>query len=141
MIIEISVAVIAFAFVVFIIYIISLIKALKATLGQVNQTLTEVRKHLDDTTGNVDRLSVDINNKMEALNPIFTAISNLGDYFEQKTKSLKLEAKISALKNEAAEEVEEKEDDAGNQVVSKVASILEIVGQSFRLWQDVHKRR
>lgn len=150
MIIEISVAIIALAFVALVIYIIAVIKALKTTLGQVNQTLVDVRKHLDEigsearkTTENVDHLSLDINNKMEALNPVFNAIANIGDYLEQKTKSLKLEAKICALKNEEAMALEENIDESDSQtrIVNKVANILELVGQSFRLWQDVHKRR
>lgn len=149
MIIEISVAIIALAFAALVIYIIAVTKALKITLGQVNQTLTDVRKHLDEigveakkTTENVDHLSLDLNNKMEALNPVFNAISNIGDYLEQKTKTLKFEAKITALKNAEALDLEEEDlIDSKTEVINKVANILELVGQSFRLWQDVHKRR
>lgn len=149
MIIEISVAIIALAFVALVIYIIAVTKALKVTLGQVNQTLSDVRKHLDDlgteakkATENVDQLGHDLNSKMEALKPIFNAISNIGDYLEQKTKTLKLEAEICALKNEdEASTLEEELVDSKTKVINKVANILELVGQSFRLWQDVHKRR
>lgn len=149
MIIEISVAIIALAFVALVIYIIAVAKALKTTLGQVNQTLFDVRRHLEEigsearkTTQNVDQLSSDLNNKMEALKPIFNALSNVGDYLEHKTKTLKLEAEICALKNEdEASALEEELVDSKTKVINKVANILELVGQSFRLWQDVHKRR
>jgi uncharacterized protein YoxC len=150
MIIEISVAIIALAFVALVIYIIAMTKALKITLREVNQTLSDARKHIDEivmeakkTTENADHLGMDINNKMESLNPIFNAISNIGDYLEQKTKTLKLEAKICALKNEEAMALDDDEEEADSKakVVNKVANILELVGQSFRLWQDVHKRR
>lgn len=149
MIIEISVAVIALAFVALVVYIIIMTNALRITLGQVNQTLTEVRHHLDQigseakkTTENVDQLSLDLNKKMELLNPIFNAVSNIGDFLEQKTKTLKLEAEICALKNEAeVSELEEENEDSKTLVINKIANILELVGQGFRLWQDVNKRR
>lgn len=148
MIIEVSVAIIAFAFIVFVIFLILATKALRVTLGEVNQTLIQIRKHLDEigaeakkATEHVDELSLDLNKKMEALNPLFNAFSNIGDYFEQKSKSYKLEAEICALRNEAEAEALEEEQDPRTHTKSAVADVLEMAGAGFRLWQNLNKRR
>ena len=141
MIIEISVAVIAAAFFILVIYLIVFIRALKVTLGQFNSTLSDVRRHLDEIGNEAKKATFDVNNKMESLNSVFKAVSNIGDYLEQKSKSVKLEAEICALKNEERTANKKAEYSRVNPVFDHVASILELVGQSFRLWQDVNKRR
>lgn len=99
MIIEISVAVIAIAFVVLVAYLITMIKALRITLNQVNQTLVETRRQLDEVGGQVQKMiehtnqiSFDLKQKVEALNPIFKSAANVGEILERKTFSLKKEA-------------------------------------------------
>ena len=136
MIIEISVAVIAVAFVFLVIFAIIAIRALRVTLEEANTTLADIRKHL----GDVGTLNQDVNGKMESLNPIFNAFSNIGDYLEQKTKSYKLEADICALRNEANEATldEEEEHPKPNGVV---ADVMTLVGVGYRLWQNLNKRR
>lgn len=142
MVIEISIAIIALAFAAFVIYIIAVTKALRVTLEEVNQTLTEVRKQIGEIGIEAKKTSLDLNVKMGSLTSIFNAISNVGDYLEQRTKSLKLEAKICALKHEAeASTLESEAEDSKTKVIDKVANILDLASQSFRLWQDVHKRR
>lgn len=142
MVIEISVAIIALAFVAFVIYIIAVIKALQVTLGEANQTLAAVRKQVDDIGIEAKKASLDLNVKIESLTSVFNAISNIGDYLEQRTKSLKLEAEICALKNEAeASALESEAEDSRTRMINKVANILDLACQSFRLWQDIHKRR
>jgi len=141
MIIDISVSVIAVAFSALVIYLILLIRALKITLSGVNLALSDLRHHLDEIGNEAKKATFDVNYKMESLNPVFKAISNIGDYLEQKSKGVKLEAEICALKNEAMAASKDSELPDSNPVVDNLASILELVGQSFRLWQDVNKRR
>jgi len=141
MIVDISIAVAAAAFLLLVIYFIVLIKAVKATLNQVNSTLSEVRHHLDEIGIEAKKTTFDVNYKMESLNSVFKAISNVGEFLEQKSKSMKLEAEICSLKNEALAANKHAGNSRVNLVFDQVASILELVGQSFRLWRDVHKRR
>ena len=95
MIIDISVAIIAAAVVVLVIALIYFIKALCRTLSQVNRTLIEARKQLEEggnaakVIEHANQLSYDLKNKMEALDLIFNAFSNVGDFLEQKTFFLK----------------------------------------------------
>lgn len=145
MVMEISVAIIAIAFVALVLYVIALIKALRVTLGQVNQTLVEVRKQLDEV-GNeakeviehTNQLSFDLKQKMESLDSLFKSVANIGDVLEHQTASLKkgsVEAKHSSLD---FTETEKKTPLPG---LIKVADILELAGMGIRLWQKLKKRR
>src|SRR5262245_22033318 len=95
MIIDISIAVIAAAFVALVIALIFFLKGLCRTLRQVDRTLVEARKQIEEG-GNISKviehanqLTYDLKRKMETLDPIFNAFSNVGDFLEAKTFSLK----------------------------------------------------
>lgn len=135
MIIEISIAVIALAFVVLVIYLISAIKALRITLGQVNQTLAETRHQLGDLGGqtqkileHTNQISFDLKQKVEAINPIFNAIGDAGEVFEHRAAQLKSELKASS---------ELKEDEK----LKAIEAIFELGGAGIKLWQKLRKRR
>lgn len=149
MIIEISVAIIAVAFVALVIYIIAFTKALKITLGQVNQTLVEVRKQLDEVGGEAKKtieqtheVSVDLKNKMAALNSVFSTVANIGDILEQKSFLFKREI-ISSSDEESlrvAVHASKTKEGPSARELFKVADILELAGMGIRLWQKLKKR-
>lgn len=137
MIIEISVALIALAFVALVIYLIVFLKAMRKTLVQVNHTLIDVRKTLDEVGGeaskimkHTNQLSFDLKRKMESLDPMFTAFSNVGDYLEQKTFSLKRAILPSGEKEEPSEEP----------ISSRASEVFDFINTSLRLWQKIKKR-
>lgn len=149
MVIEISVAVIALAFAVLVVYLILMTKALCRTLFQVNQTLIEVRKQLDEVGGNAanvmehtNQVSYDLKRKMESLDPLFNAFSNIGEFFEHKTFSLKRgslnasqhEKKLSNIELSAGQE----EAPSGSSFNS--ADVVDFIDIGLRLWQKIKKR-
>lgn len=145
MIIEISVAVIAVAFVALVIYLIIMIKALHTTLGQLNQTLVEARKQLDEVGGqaqkvmeNTNQISFDLKQKIVAFNPIFNAIANAGEILEHKSSILKRDF-FASLHEENSLSNPDPDEKKKNMVI--VAAIFELAGISLRLWQKLKKRR
>lgn len=150
MIIEISVAVIAVAFVALVIYVIAMINALRLTINQVNQALPELRKQLDET-GNqakktiehVNQISFDLKNKMESLNSIFNTISNIGDVFEHKTYAIKKAAFISSHKENKFSDLDSQETEhafAPHEEEINASDILELAGIGIRLWQKLKNK-
>ena len=151
MIIEISVAIIAFAFVALVITMAILARSFQQTLIQVNRTLLEVRKQLDDLGGQTSKImdhtnhvSYDLKRKLESLDPIFNAFSNVGDYLEHKTFALKKEPVISSHHKEGRHstvESSEFAEEENSQEPIKAGDVLELVDIGIRLWQKIKKRR
>lgn len=149
MVIEVSVAVIALAFAALVIYLITVAKALRKTLFQVNQTLIEVRKQLDEVGGHAakamehtNQVSFDLKRKMESLDPIFNAFSNIGDFLEQKTFSLKRGALTSSHHEKKMSSVDysEEEEEPPPSGSIKAADVFDFVDTGLRLWQKIKKR-
>jgi uncharacterized protein YoxC len=115
MVIEVSVAVIAAAFVLLVIFLIVIIVALCLMLRHVNHALISVNKQVDD-------IGTDIKVKMASLNPVFHSISNMGEMLEQKTINLKAEQKPQPPE-------------------LQMADILDFASMGVRLWQNIKKRR
>lgn len=150
MIIEISVAVIAIAFVALVIYLITMIKALRITLGQVNQTLVETRRQLGEIGGqaqkvieHTNQISFDLKHKVEALDPIFKSMANVGEILEHKTFSLKKEALASAYEEgyPSSLSTEEKKKISQARTLTMTSIVLELAGVGVRLWQKFKQRR
>lgn len=149
MIIEISVGIIALAFVVLVIYLITMIKALRITMGQVNQTLVEARKQLGEVGGqaqkvmeHTNQISYDLKQKVEAFNPIFNAVTYAGEILERKTSSIKKEFLASEEEDESSSlNFEEKKKSTQTQGLLAAAAILELAGIGVQLWQKLKKRR
>lgn len=148
MIIEVSVAVIALAFIALVFYLIDLIKSSKKTLAQSNQMLNDAYKEIDQLGGETKKLlehlnhiSIDIQTKMEALDPIFNSIEELGNVLESKTTSLK-ETLISPAKKETVEPLAPNKDILVKKDLAKaIADTVELVGLGYGLWQNLKKRR
>jgi len=140
MIIEISIAVIALAFVILVIYLITLISSLRVTLGQVNNTLVEAQKVVEHT----NQISYDLKQKSEALNPVFNAISSAGEVLERKASTLKKEY-IAMHEDEEFERLhcnsEEKRKFQNSEGFATIAAVLELAGLGVSLWQKLKKRR
>jgi uncharacterized protein YoxC len=149
MIIDISVAVIALAFVALVIYLIVMIKSLRVTLGQVNQTLVEARKQLGEVgtqaqkvIEQTNQISVDLKQKVDAFNPIFNAVNQAGQILEHKATALKkdfldTQEELSSL----AADGEKKKRAPQTKGLMTMAAILELAGIGVGLWEKLKKRR
>ena len=139
MIIEISVAVIAVAFVFLAIYLIVTALSVRRTLVEVDKTLVELRKQLNDNGEGVKKiienaadLSSNLQYKMESLDSVFNTVANVGDILELKTEAVKESILDSTIFEEESRHHPQN---------FKIADILELAGLSFRLWQKLKKRR
>jgi len=144
MIIEVSVAVIALAFVILTIYLIIMSKAIDRTLDEVNRTLVETRIQMRELSQNsgktmekVDTINMDLKHKMEALDPIFNAITNIGKIFEHQSASLKHRFLRQNLNEYRMEEEEAMEDEKPSTLISEA---IEIASSGIRLWQKLKKK-
>src|ERR1700721_2640465 len=111
MIIEISVAVIALAFVALVIYLINVLSSLRRTLDQARFTLQ-----------GINELKGDLDDKSKCLDPIFLTCSILG------------EKALDKVKNMPAKELENVKED-------KFTNILEWITEGIRLWCTIKKGR
>lgn len=150
MIIEISIAVIAFAFAALVIYLIAMTKVIRGLLGQVHQMLMQVRMQMVDLSGETKKLieetnqmAADLKDKMEALNPIFRALENVGDVLEHKSAAFKQDsfAARPSLKTEVHSSLKSAARKEDVLETSTVDNVLELVDISIRLWQKLKKRR
>jgi uncharacterized protein YoxC len=123
MIIEISVAVIALAFVILVIYLVVVLKASAVTLGQVNLTLVEARKIIKEA----DLAVADLKMKFESLNPIFHSVENVGEVLESETHAFKERKIISS------HEVDEED--------LAISDFVTLADVGVRLWNKFNKRR
>lgn len=83
---EISIALIAVAFVVLVIYLIGVLRSASQTLSQVNQLLRDNQSKISDLSlesvkllQGVNQLTEDVQVKMEDLDPLFHTVRKLGD--------------------------------------------------------------
>lgn len=157
MIIEISVAVIALAFLVLVIYLVLLFSAVKQTLSQTNLLVNDVRKQLDDlsveakkTIEQTNQMGADLKHKMEALDPLFNSIANVGDVLEHKAESFRQRsARLNRVDERRAysspffDDPDQEESNIRTKASESVivAEILELASLGIRLWQKLKKRR
>ena len=136
--IELSVAIIAIALVIIAAFAIVAVIALCKTLTQVDLTLVDARKKMDELTINATKTTDDLNCKMTTLQPIFNALGNVGDLIEQRSKRMKIKAELLAMKNLADHEEEE---DAEPQFKGvKISQIVDMFGIGVKLWQNLNRR-
>lgn len=148
MIIEISIAVIAVAFVILVIYLIVLTNALRRTLHQVDHTLVDVRKQLDEIGGqakkvveHTNQVSFDVKRKMESLDSVFHAIGQVGDILEHKTLAIKKDLSFERENKHTHVNFSEDHHKVSTYEFNKFADILELIGAGLRVWQKIKKRR
>ena len=152
MIIEISIATIAVAFVFLVIYLIVVALAARKTLQQAAITLDLVNKQLGElglgsqkVIDDARELSCNLKRKMENLDSAFHSISHLGEILEYKTFLLKKdffnkEGLSSDLKKEILESEIHAEHVSHKRLKSHIVSdILELLGLGIRLWQNLNK--
>jgi uncharacterized protein YoxC len=150
MIIEISVAVIAIAFVVLVIYLVMMTKTLQATFNQVNHLIVDARKQLDDsgceakkTAEHTTQMSANLKNKMDSLDFIFNSIANVGEVLEKKTYAFKQKVLHPSFIHEAQSSLASphaEKNSTDSEAVNVAADVLEFAGLGIRLWKKLKKK-
>lgn len=96
MIISLSVALIAVAFLVLVIFLVKTLKALQGTLENVSNTLSGIEKQLDGVTKETtellhktNTLADDLQSKVDSLNSVVVAVKDVGTTVNKFNQSLK----------------------------------------------------
>lgn len=124
---EISVLIIAIAFVVLVIFLSFVLIATVKLIKQLTKTVSTVDETIKEMTDEGMYLIQDINEKVSALNPFFQTLSLLGERLKEKTENWENREEV------VFEEEREKK--------SKLTNILEWVALGFSLWSQAKKRR
>lgn len=93
---QISVAIIAAAFAVLVFFLIKTLKAATQSLDKVTQTLQDVQKTVDElsyevkqTIRNTNDIAVDLQHKMQQINPVLDTVKNLGEALSEVSYAVK----------------------------------------------------
>ncbi|WP_025677909.1 DUF948 domain-containing protein [Paenibacillus massiliensis] len=96
MLMEISVFIIALAFVVLVLYLVKTLKAAQGSLDRVSVTLEEVQKTVDElsyevkqTIRHANGITADVEQKMKKIDPVITSVENLGEVLSELTSAAK----------------------------------------------------
>lgn len=103
MIIEISVAVIAVAFVVLVVYLVITLMGVRRTLENVDRTLFEFHHEIRGLTQTTNKVAENILYKAQSLDPIFNSLHEVGTVAEKKAVNYRLAA--ASDKNESVEQI------------------------------------
>lgn len=137
MIIEISVAFIAAAFVALVIFLILALRSLRITFDSINATLRPIQRHTEELCNQTEclieqttALTNDVNNKLEALDGVFNSLSHVGNHLENLTKNFDSQLKERPLAPEPEEHPS-----------VPVEEMFEWVLLGCQIWQKFKKRR
>ncbi|WP_209865639.1 DUF948 domain-containing protein [Paenibacillus shirakamiensis] len=93
---QLSVAVIALAFVALVVFLIKTLKAAENSLDKTSQTLQEVQKTIDELSYEVKQvvrhangITEDVQGKMKKIDPVLETVKNVGDILNEVTISAK----------------------------------------------------
>ncbi|ULO08257.1 DUF948 domain-containing protein [Paenibacillus sp. 19GGS1-52] len=164
MIIQLSVALAAVAFTVLVFFLITTLKSAKGSLDKVSQTLQEVQKTMDELTYEVkttvrhaNDITLDVQGKIQKIDPIMDSVQNLGDVMNEltltvkqvsvtaiekyrKSRELKAKAKAVSLSNEIMTPSEERTVNSYETVYAKkktgkIGTVLKSVDLAATVWQ------
>lgn len=93
---ELSLALIAVAFVVLVVFLIKTLKAAEKSLDKTSQTLEEVQKTIDELSYEVKQvvrqandLTGDVQHKMKQIDPVLESVKNVGEVLSEVTLAAK----------------------------------------------------
>lgn len=93
---ELSLALIAVAFVVLVVFLIKTLKAAEKSLDKTSQTLEEVQKTIDELSYEVKQvvrqandITGDVQHKMKQIDPVLESVKNVGDVLSEVTLAAK----------------------------------------------------
>lgn len=139
--IEISVAIIAFAFLGLVIYLIFVLNEFRSTLKNLNKVIATMEPQLNSfanestqLANTTNHIALDVQKKLEAFDPLFKSVSNIGEGIEQRTSYLnrkrcdfertrKLEQEHEAFEHE-----------------EQIYKIVDFIELGIIFWQTLKKR-
>jgi len=143
LIIEISVAAVAVAFVVLVVFLITTLRSMSTLLVQTNSTIHELQHHLagvtkeaSDVLRHTNAVTVDVLNKLHALEPTFHSVKQVGEAVDEITTSVK-NASLSVART-----IKDKvESEAYLPSTSKIAKAINTIPLVLDIWHQIQLRR
>ncbi|MEF3303711.1 DUF948 domain-containing protein [Paenibacillus sp. GYB003] len=141
MIIQISVACIAAAFIVLVVFLVAALQSARASLKQVNETLAHIDAKMDAISGETVKLmrqtqqiADDVQGKMKSLDTLFHSIGQVGESVHQITASVK---QVSATVSNSVRLAGEKAVKERN----TTAELVEWASLAVHLWRKWQSRK
>lgn len=142
MIITISVAVAAAAFVALVIFIIMTLRSVSELLVQTNTTIREIQGEIQGISNeaaellrHTNEVTVDVRNKLHSIDPVVYSVKNIGDAVQEVTSSLK---QVSATVADKIETKVVKDSPLGSDSVVRIMQALPVV---LDLWNSFRNRK
>ncbi|MFH5186388.1 DUF948 domain-containing protein [Paenibacillus sp. TAB 01] len=143
MIIQISVALIAVAFVVLVAFLIVTLRSMSELLKQTNTTIRELQgeikgisKEASHLLQHTNQVTVDVLDKLHSLDPTFDSVKQVGEVVEDITSSVK-QASTAVAKTIQAKVKEEKNLPLNNRIAQAITFAPLVVD----VWQQIKHRR
>ncbi|MFX3634377.1 MAG: DUF948 domain-containing protein [Candidatus Pristimantibacillus sp.] len=145
--IQISVVIIALAFVVLMYSIVQTMKVLKAaideirlTVGQLRTDVSQITVDVKEAIHNTNAMTLDVRSKLSSLDVLFTTVNDIGQTIHTFTGAAKQSAAslVTSIKKDNRREV--KQESSHKAAESGMASaIIDGVISSLRIWRKIKK--
>ncbi|MCR8636896.1 DUF948 domain-containing protein [Paenibacillus radicis (ex Xue et al. 2023)] len=143
MVVQISVAVIAVAFVVLVAFLIVTLRSMTALLAQTHTTMQNLQvevkglaKEASDVLRHTNAVTEDVLNKLHSLEPTFDSMKQVGEAVEEITSTVK-HASVSVART-IKDKVDE---DVHSPALSKIGTALKAIPILVDVWQQFKHRQ
>jgi uncharacterized protein YoxC len=138
MLIDISVAVIAAAFVALTVYLIMTLRSVRDSLHQANQTLTKVQLQVDEVSRETvtimrttNQITDDLHKKLKHVDALFESVSDVGEAVNQVTSSMK---QVSAT---VTKSITHGVESGVHKQQKRIDEVIHWTNIAFSLWQKI----
>lgn len=153
MILQISVAVIAVAFVVLVVFVVRTLQAAEQSLNKTTQTLQEVQQTVDELSYELKQvvrqandISGDVKHKMNQIDPVMESVKNVGEVLSEVTSAAKqvssavvhrFQKSSQQIKKEATASITSVDANAVNSGVAAKPASTSSKKQDWTKWVDI----
>ncbi|GKS13874.1 hypothetical protein YDYSY3_48740 [Paenibacillus chitinolyticus] len=139
---QISLAVIAVAFVVLVVFLVKTLRSVTDLVAQTNQTIQQVQQQVtvvsqeaNELLRHTNEVSLDVRNKLHALDKTFYTIKNVGDVVSEITTSVR---QTSATVTNTMRNKVEKELNSPKSIVNRIAPLVPV---AVDMWKRLKQSR
>ncbi|OAS17333.1 DUF948 domain-containing protein [Paenibacillus oryzisoli] len=143
MLLQISVCVVAVAFVFLVFYLIQTLKSLKhsldeitSTMGQMKTEVTEISSDVKDVILNTNEVAIDMRMKLSTLNHLFGTVQDVGQVLHELSSSVKQSAS-SLIASVKPTEVSKKT----SPLNGKLKAILQGATMTLEIWDKIKVKK
>jgi uncharacterized protein YoxC len=140
--IEISLVIIAVAFVFLVFFIAKTLKSVRGSLDQLNKTMVHMEQQLDEISKestellrNTNEITLDLKNKSQSLEGLFHSVENAGQAVQQVTSSFK---QVSSTLSESVQRTISR---STEQNQDRMAEVIRYATVGFNIWKKWQARK